>query len=89
MPLTDNERATRVGRLTLLKEQQERLRILIDTLAKDIVTAFDPMDIECTYADNINVTRLEIGVNQIRKYVKDLKKLNEEIVVLQSKLGEN
>jgi hypothetical protein len=53
------------------------------------VTAFDPMDIECTYADNINVTRLEIGVNQIRKYVKDLKKLNEEIVVLQSKLGEN
>lgn len=78
-----------IGRLHQMKEREYRLRVYIDTLCKNIIDIFSPMDYAMNYVLEIDVKRLNTQVKDVGEKKRELDSLIIEIKALESDLGEN
>ena len=82
-----DNRLTNLGRLEELKAKARDVRIQLDALCKNVIDLFSPMDVGMTYVSRIDLDRLNVHTVDIKRKVKELKKVEDEMAALRAELG--
>lgn len=80
-------RLVALGRLEDMKAKERTTRIQLDAICKNMIDLFSPMDAGMTYVSRIDLDRLDVHTTDIKRKLKELKKLETDMAVLRSQIG--
>jgi len=76
------------GLLQNFKREEQKLRIQIDTIWKNVISHAEPHDYSFRYVERIDVTKLEYNLADLRSLRSQLDGVLKEIERLKQELGE-
>lgn len=82
-------RDTKMGELARLKRERMRFQVKSDGVVKAFLFHLDPMDGDLAYVRRIDVDKIEIWMNDLVRYKKELDRINKRIQELAEELNES